>query len=529
MAANRVRAILRDPKRLAPWAIFVAWVVATFPFRFLRRGQPPLLDPVLVPVAAVAPGLVLAAVGLVARRSAHRAPAAFASPADARFLCASALPPRVVVLWLQVRRIVGWRLLPAIVVWIVAVPSTLRLSLSAASAGAASLLLLGGILLGLELPLFVARERSRRLPLQPIAYALMAAGLAAAAVGLAATWPGGPRNPIALELYPIATALPPGSWVVAGFWQQPAGLFLLAAAAACCTALTVVAGGDCYPELWESSTRMFQLRRVINQGGVMTMSERVRVLRKLRQAGQPPSERRVTSPRVRRVPPGAWTVLWKEWLSLRRSTNGSFWITISLAAALVIGAAIGQVAVRGPRGLAVVIALNVVYPLVMVTAVLPTRLASDLKIPIWWLSADPLSGRLGSWVLARCLRQFVPLAVGLVTAAVVSGQPSLLPAALALTLASACTLRAISLAVYTLLPSPTDMRGPGALLRMFGTLALALPPAAAATAAGIGTRSITVTLLAASLVAAAEAVLLVLVAARRLRGNGLAFARAERR
>src|SRR2546429_4801 len=58
-------------------------------------------------LATILPGGYLVLLGIGLNRAALRAPATFRSPADARFLIGSRVPPRLVVGWLQLRRTIA--------------------------------------------------------------------------------------------------------------------------------------------------------------------------------------------------------------------------------------------------------------------------------------------------------------------------------------------------------------------------------------------------------------------------------------
>ena len=98
-----------------------------------------------------------------------------------------------------------------------------------------------------------------------------------------------------------------------------------------------------------------------------------------------------------------------------------------------------------------------------------------------------------------------------------------------LTFAAIWDMRAIALATYSYLPSSADLRGPGAMLRVFAIVILAMPVLLAVGPALALTRSIGLAFLLGILVTLIEGWLLVALAAWRLRGNALVFARAESR
>jgi hypothetical protein len=395
---NRVRVLARDPKRLLPWLIFLAWMGWALPARFFfARGRVRNagfewgdLLPMLVP------GIALAIVGAVVWMRSSRAPAGFSSPADARFLCGSALSPRLVVFWLQVRQarrqLLVWG--ANVVLWVFILPFALRITVLEALRAAVVLAVAGTFLTGIQLPVFVAARRGAASVLRVTGITLVVVGVAAVASGtlsLAAVSP----LPSA-----ILTAIPPGSWVVGAVEGQVAPFAALVVLAVVAVAASVAVGGDCYPELWQSSIRVIAARRALRQRGW------------LRQ----PSRRRasaVASVGPRWVPPGAWALLWKEWIALGRGAIGSRMVALILVFSFVAGAGLVLLASESRRGAGVAGGIG---GLVVVTAFAiamgnTVRLASDLRSPLWWLSASGITARMAAWTLAGALKAAVPFAV----------------------------------------------------------------------------------------------------------------------
>ena len=87
----------------------------------------------------------------------------------------------------------------------------------------------------------------------------------------------------------------------------------------------------------------------------------------------------------------------------------------------------------------------------------------------------------------------------------------------------------MGIGVYTIIPTPVDLRGPGQLLRMLVLLALLIPIVIVFTIAAVLSEHVAIGLLTASATAILEGWGLLMFAASRLQGNGLAFAQAERR
>jgi hypothetical protein len=438
----------------------------------------------------------------------------------------------MVVLWLQLRKLAALSLGYAVplLVWVGTIPAIFHFTLAAAAGLAAAMAMLTGAVLGLQLPVFVLAQRRPRLRLPWIALGLAGIGLAATVVGVAAN--AGALGPPGPALQNVASALPPGSWLVgsgAGSVESLAALAALAALLALATTGTVLAARDCYPELWESSTRRFTVRRLFRQRRVLAPVELRRAL-DAASPGQPGSSgavRTAHSAGGGRVPGGAWTILWKEWLTLRRQPNSMRWALLVLAGSIAAGGLVGELYSHGSRAAGGAIVTMLVYGLFLTNSVRPVRLAGDLRNPLWWLSAAELRLRLGVWTLASSLRQFVPISLAAAIAAVLSGSFLLALVAVLLAFSVLWDLRAIGLATYSLIPSAADMKGPGAMLRIFAMLALAIPIALAIVPVLALTHRAVPAFAAGFIMSLTEGWLLIALAARRLRGNGLIFARGE--
>jgi hypothetical protein len=169
-----------------------------------------------------------------------------------------------------------------------------------------------------------------------------------------------------------------------------------------------------------------------------------------------------------------------------------------------------------------------IYPALLLSTASGVSLAADLRRPIWWLSSESLATRLAVWTLATSLRGMALIAVGLASAAVASGASASVLPALPLGMLAIWLLRSVGLAIYALLPSQLDLRGPGAVLRLILSMALLLPAGVIAGVAG-AFGGAGAALAAGAVAAALEGLLLVLFAASQLKGNGMAVAQAEQR
>jgi hypothetical protein len=543
---NRMRTVARNPLRLIIWLVFLLVIVSSFQARTMMNeairsrpvpppGAPPFPafpdpGPIMHTAATFLPGIILLVFGIFTISSCRQPLPAFRSAADARFLCGSALPPRLVVIWLVVRVILSlsWRLPLMLTFFLVILPTSLSLSVSRGLVAFTALLLLTSTL-ALNLPIFIGRQR--RLGPNPAlaGWLLTLTGLSAVAVVFVALSPGPPILPPALQS--VAVALPPGSWLVGAFEGNVLGLIALAALAIGSLTLTWMVAGDVYPELWLTSARVIVLRRALRRRGpFMTRSDQRQLLSEAGIA-QPSRHRPQTAGGAssgRWVPSGAWTILWKEWLATRRVAGGMRTPTIALLVAVLLGAAVGVLSRNGPEVAGFLVG-PVGYIVVFGSLFTAYRMSGDLRKPIWWLSASSLRTRFAVMLIARSLRTAIPISIGLSIASVVSGNIAFLLVGAPIAAAAIWAINAMGLATYALIPGSADMRGPGGCLRVIALLVMLIPIAIAAAVGGIATQSGVGSLVATVLTALAEGWLLLVFAASQLDGNGLAFAQAERR
>jgi hypothetical protein len=541
---NRMRTAARNPLRLILWLVFLLVIVSSLQARTMMneairsrplpgpRPFPVFFDPTpwLNVAATFLPGVMLVAYGLFTIGSARQPVPAFRSAADARFLCGSALPPRLVVLWLVVRVVLSlsWRIPMMLFFFIVVVPASLGISVSSGLAAFFALLLLTTTV-ALNLPIFISRQR--RIGPNPalVGWLLVLTGLLSLFVVFLALSQGPPTLPSALQS--VAVSLPPGSWLVGAFEGNGMGLIALAALAVGSLTLTWLVAGDVYPELWTTSARVIVLRRALRRRGpFITRSDQRQLLSEAGIAESWRHRRRTAaaSSRGRWVPSGAWTILWKEWLATRRVAGGMRLPAIVLVVAVGLGAAIGALTRNGPEVAGFLLG-PLVYFVVFGSLFTAYRLSGDLRKPIWWLSASTLRARLAVMLVARSLRIAIPIAAGLLTASVVGGSIAFLLVGTPIAIAAIWAINAMALATYAIIPGTSDMRGPGGCLRVIALFIMLIPIAIAAAVGGIATESGGGSLVATVLTALAEGWLLLLFAASQLDGNGLAFAQAERR
>jgi hypothetical protein len=527
---NRLRVLVHDPKRLLAWSLFLLpalFSLLTFrlvPSNAARIAIPPQA---LEVVAAVVPGAFGLLVGLKILGAGRRAPLGFTSPADGPFLSGSALPPRLVVFWLQMRHLVGYGFAAVLS----GAFTILLIGAAGMRSGPAVFFLLtlalgGALVFALPLPILILSRRGARLHVLLLGSAVAVAGAAWITLGVLQLV----AAPIPADALAALQTLPPGSWILASIRGHASGLMALFIADSLVVALTVVAGSDIYPELWESSRRGFVIRHLLGRGALMWPGELRRALKDAGvEVGRGPA-RSVKAPATTatRVPGGAWVLLWKDWVALQRLPGGISLPAGIVAAGIVTGGILGELVQRGYRDAAFA-AATIIGGLLLTASLGPAiRLAPDLRNPLWWLSAAPLRMRLLVWTISGSLKQFIPLAAGLVAAAAVTHAPVWL-GFLPIAFAALWAMRAIGLGAYAVLPTPVDLRGPGLFLRLLIMEAMLIPVAAGALIAGLLTGNAVIASITAIAIMLGEGWVLILFAEWRLAGNGLAFTQAERR
>ncbi|MDQ2818383.1 MAG: putative ABC exporter domain-containing protein [Candidatus Eremiobacteraeota bacterium] len=524
---NRVRGILRRPGRTALWLLFIAWIAWPMLLRMEQMRTHHYMSALQIPAAALgasaalAPSFYLALLGWLARCAAVKAPEGFGSPADAHFVCGSGLSSRAVMFWLQLRR--ATTLLPLFVgtVWVVLNSGhSMTLAAIAKTGGAVSLAaILADVI---RMPAFLTARRCGRRTVQIIADACILLGLAGLTYSI---WPalrGG--NSVAGGILRSAP-LPPGIWAIRAVQGDAQALVPLVAVVALAAACSSVLAVDYYPEVLESSKRMFdrKSRKRAFFGSAAAASSVVVSDRQQRRLG-----RRQRSAKEWPALSGAWALFWKDWVAASRAS----WLEGPIASLCVMAAAgLGAgLALRhlGQPGSILLVPLSLIGFLAMIfSANTAATLARDIVKPIWWLSAAALSSRLFAWAASKDL----PLAAGLGAAVMCGGLGSrawgVAVTAVPLSLTLFWLANSIGAAVYSVIPAKEDMRGPGLMLRMLLMYVLLLPCAIVAGLSQWLLHSVPTTVALGLATAAGEGFLLLLFAAARLDGNGMAFASAE--
>jgi hypothetical protein len=528
LLVNRVRTIARNPRRFVPWLIFLVWLLPSFITRLTLRNRIgrtdffPAVGPQLEPLGALLPGVALLILGISVWRASMTAPAAFQSPADARFVIGAGLDSRAVFTWLSLRtarRLILSFALMLVVIQVLYLP---WLGFSFVSAFAFSLAIATylGIVFGARLLAFTLQ---RAAPAIPVGFIGLLATVAGGAMFLAALLQLLGVASVPDGILAVNAALPPGSWIVTAMGGNYTGELALLAAAVALTAAGIALAGDCYPELWATSSRAMALRRAMRgRGGLFGYSARARRAA----AGAATAPRRVESVAGEHVPPGAMTVFWKEWIAVRRGRGGVELQLGLLVAAVVLGWLIGYSTSQSSH-IAPVVGTVAVALVILRTWSAGIQLGRDVGNPLWWLSSSALWSRLVVWTVARALRFGLPLVVFIEFVVVGAGaNPWLLLAAPVPPLLLSWMSQTVGLAVYALLPARTDFRLQ-MTLRSMSVYAIFIVIAVAA-APGLLLRNFVVAATAPAVAVAAVIAVTLVFATWRIEGNGIVFAQEER-
>ncbi len=509
---HRIRAIARQPSRAITYALVIAYFAFLGFARSLTRSSV-LAVVVPEPFASALMFAFVALLGIIMYGAASGFVGVFSSPADARFLCGSHLSEAVVVTWLQLRRCASVVLRTAFAVLFYALILTRAARFG--TTGLIGLTVIAGTLFttATAVPMLKARAVLGARFAQTTAAAIVAAGLLPLAILL-----GSLLNP---GLGPSAHAIKTvgaGSAVNALFHGNAIGLASFYGAAGAMLLLSLAAGRDLYPELYASSLRVLAYRQRRRRVPGLVTTERA-------------YQRRPLAPsRIFEGARGAWTIAWKEWIAFMRAPGARRMFWFGLLGCAIAGAIFGNVAKqsRDPLGTALVFGISIAnMVIIFITIASSFGLASDLRKPLWWMGPDPIWLRLLAWVLATSWRLSICIGIGTIVFAATLGLSVVAAAGIPIAITIAVYLRSIGLALYALLPSGLDQRGPLAMLRAFLTYLFALPAIAATALTALLTHSPIVAVAAGIAFALGEALLLIAFAAARIQGRGATFAQAE--
>ena len=507
---NRIRRLVRQPGRVAVYAVAICYFAAVAIFRAHGKSALPA-SWIAEPYASAIFFAYIVLLGVLMYGAASGIVGAFSSGADARFLTSSRISERLIVVWLQLRRSA---------LTIVRMVLTLLLYSAFSGSGALrgiGLAIVGGALVNTAsaVPMLKLRAIVGTRTAQSVAGAVAAIGMLPMAIVITSL--------VAPNLTPAARGiehLGAGAAFNALFVGNRIALIGLYGFAALLVALSFGCGSGLIADLYSASMKTLEYRDRMRRGGgaAFTMEHTY-------------ERRGVNGLRfVFDSLRGPWTVAWKEWIAFARSASMQRLFALGILACGVGGAVFGSIAAQSSDPLLEAYMMaNFTLPLFLVFVAMGSAigLATDLRKPLWWMGPDPLWMRLFAWMAGTSWRLALCIAVGLAAWSIAMRAPLMVAVSAPLAIATVLYLRGVGLAVYAVFPSNIDQRGPLAMIRALLTYMIAAPPAIAggftvlffhSAVAGIGT-GVGVSLL--------ETALLVCFASARIAGRGVAFAQAE--
>jgi len=504
---NQIGTILRSPGRLALWLPYLG-VLGYFAYsRAASAGNAQhsfSYGQLSHPMATAIGGAFLAMLGLGLLRSGAGRITSFRSPAEAVLFVNAGISPRALVVWLQFRRFVsaGPRWISALVIWIVAfAPGSAGLGelgrlLLASLIAAASLTLL-------ELPMFLAQRRGAGWLIGAAGWSAVALGFVYTIAGVATMLGDAGIAPAVLG----ALHVDPGAAAFALVDGPPSVTLAFAAVPFLLVALCPPLARDAIPELYQATLERLALRERLGRG------DPKHALRGAHYGA--------------RIPAGALTLLWKDWVALRRRRYGVWQVLFFSTFWTALGGAIALTAESDPSLTYALLGFCGVY-VVFVPIAVSSGLAAEISNPLWWLSASSLRARLAVWTFARTWRGALALAGLPLTLGYMAHNVGLMLAALPAASAVWWSLHGLGLLFYAAFPNRADMRGPVAFLRILVVLPYLTPPAVLAIAVALLTRSAAAAIAAALALLVLQGALALEFARHRIEANGAALATLER-
>jgi len=499
---NQTFAVLRSPGRLALWIPYLALLVwFAYSRTFYRsHGQGFSLTHVGPPVATAAAGIFFAALGATLLAASGPRLRGFRSVAEAVLFNNAGVGTRALLVWLQLRKLLSTAPRWLFSVFYLLVFVSFNMTLGTVGRIMLATFVAAAILMTAELPAFLARRRRGGDAIAWLGWTLLAFGALYGFAGFASFFGEHHLAPKVLA----ALKIDPGRLVDALISGPAYALAYLA-----CIPLTLIAvvplfAGDARADLYAAAAEMQAFR------------ERVRGER---------ASSAIAHSSARYIPSGAWTLLWKDWIALRRGRYG----LRSFLLGVVVWGGIGALIVYGPdTGLAYTLLTAAAMFVLLVPIRISYGLFAELSKPIWWLSRAPLRGRLAVWTLSKCWPGSLALAALPLTIGVLGGHTALALAAIPASFTLWWSMHALGLAMYAAFPSRVDVRGPMAMLRFLATMLYLTPPLGAGIAAGVLTHNVVLAFAAALGLLALQGIGFFEISVRRIRENGAALSTLER-
>jgi len=500
---NQLNRIVRSPGRLALWVPYIA-VLATLSFNRITTAHaaPPGLPSAAHPLGTAAAGAFLAMFGVTIAVAAAGRVTAFRSTAEALLFVNAGVAPLSLAVWLQLRKLfaTGSRWLGSILFSFLLIvprdagPQQLARGFVAALAVAAAIMTA-------ELPAFLISRKPWGKFVAPLGWALAAAGGVYAAIGFAASVGEDRFAPAALEFL----RFDPGRLIgaIASSWTA---VLLLCCLPIALIASIVLLARDAVPELYAATLQSFEWRSRRREQTVY-------------EAG---------SPRTERIPSGALTIVWKEWIGFRRSRGGMLrWVLVFLFW-LGLGGGVAWADSNGERGMLLPLVGFAMMMIVLVPLAASVSLLEDLAKPIWWVSQASLRSRIIAWTFAKAWRNGLAFSAFLAVLAAVMGDARAALLALPLGIGLWSSLNALGVALYAAYPSRIDARGPIFFVRALATGIFILPAAMLFGFVSMATRNPLLAATLGAILIVIEGLLAIEFAAGRFNENGAGISALER-
>jgi hypothetical protein len=500
---NQLSRIVRSPGRLALWVPYIALLAFLSFFRLTTaHARAPGLPSATHPLATAAAGAFLAIFGVTIAVAAAGRVTAFRSTAEALLVVNAGVAPLSLAVWLQLRKLcaTGSRWLGSILFsFLLIVPRDA--SQQQLARGFVAALAAAAAVMTAELPAFLIARKPWGKFVAPLGWAFAAAGGLYAAAGFAGSFGEDRFAPAVLAFL----RFDPGR-LIGTFASSWTAVLLL-----CCLPLALIASivllaRDAVPELYAATLQSFEWR---NRRRDQTVYE----------AG---------TRRTERIPAGALTIVWKEWVGFRRSRGGMLrWLLVFLFW-VGLGSGIAWVDANGERGMLLPLVGFGMMMIVLVPLAASVSLLEDLAKPIWWVSQASLRSRIIAWTFAKAWRNGLAFSAFLAVLAIVVGDARAALLALPLGIGLWSSLNALGVALYAAYPSRIDARGPIFFIRALATGVFILPAGMLFGFVSMATRNPLLAAILAAILIVIEGLLAIEFAAARFNENGAGISMLER-
>ncbi len=426
--------IFRAPLRLLFWSFLVACYALFAWGRYARQNA--TIPELREPFAMMLGGMLLIVTGILlwVTIATQQIPIG-ASKADLYWLTRSTISERLIIAWLQMRRLL-LTIVRSGVGLLSLIPFFGPAEVSGAALAAVGVPLLVG---ALRLPVYLVARRYSKLA--TLTFVIMI-GLGVATDSLAAlSTVSSPHTQLPTWMTGI------GSIVLYLWHGNGIALFVLYSAIVLIYFAGILRARDLYPELYDGVYYRSELVTVSNQ-----------------------QVDRTTLPRAFRwiwlisVYPAISVEIWKQF-ALLRNRRGRMFVAIAIVATTVLSV-LAALAIKVNTQAGLWISATVAIGLMLLPVLNDISLSNDLSKPLWWMGKGSVFAKLSAWVFARAIVLSVFLSFALLIASLMLGGYNMLVLLLSVAVwIVPFAFRAISLVSYVVLPSAVDQVGPGVLLR----------------------------------------------------------------